>query len=168
MTRSVSWWIFLIFGTYLCSVLSILPLNEAYQWARPQWLLMFVIFCQATYPKAFNPIFAWLIGLLLDGLLGTRLGEHALIFAVISYVTAFIGHRFPQQTMIVQMIKVLLLVCMGQILNLWFHAFEGYNPHTLFYWLGTISSCVLWPMFVILLRFLSQLMKVASSPSRSI
>ena len=77
MVRTIKWWFFLAFGFYICAVLSVFPVSESIQWFRPQWLLLFFIYCQIAYPKYFNPILAWVGGLLLDCLLENPLGEHA-------------------------------------------------------------------------------------------
>lgn len=168
MTRIFRWWFFLLMGFYLCDILTVMPLPEEYQWYRPQWFLMFVLFCQLRLPNSFNPWYAWFAGLLMDCLVGTRLGEHALIFSVLSYLAAVMRPRFMQRPLWQQIEKVFLFVCLGQILILWFHALAGQNPHTLFYWMGTITSCVMWPLWVMVLQSLTQVFQLISLRSRTI
>lgn len=168
MIRTIRWWLFLGLGFYLCSVLTVLPLTDTYQWYRPQWLLMFFIFCQISFPRSFNPVIAWLGGLLLDCMLGTRLGENALIFTVICYIAALLRPRFILRPLWLQIGKVFLLICLGQIFTLWFHAIAGHNPHTLFYWMGTVTSCLMWPIFVKVFQGFSHAFSVAPFSSRSI
>lgn len=157
-----------MFGFYICAVLSVFPLSESIQWFRPQWLLLFFIYCQIAYPKYFNPILAWVGGLLLDCLLENRLGEHALVFALVCYITALLRSRFLLRPLWQQVGKIFLLVCLGQILILWFHALAGQNPHTMLYWMGSITSCVVWPVFVKLLQAISRSISVAPFSSRGI
>ncbi|MBI2791636.1 MAG: rod shape-determining protein MreD [Gammaproteobacteria bacterium] len=168
MARMIRWWIFLGLGFYLCGILTVLPLSNSLQWYRPQWLLLFFIFCQVAYPRQFNPVIAWMGGLLLDCLLGTQLGEHALVFAVVCYITALLRPRFLLRPLWNQVGKISLLVCLAQILILWFHALAGQNPHTLLYWMGTLTSCIIWPVFVKLLQGLGHMMSVAPVSPRSI
>src|SRR5262249_44053020 len=137
------------------------------EWVRPQWLLMLVIYFQLVYPRNFNPFFAWGIGLLLDSLYGNPLGEYALVFALISYLTALLRTRFITRPFWQQIGKIFLLVCLGQIMILWFHVFAGQNPHTLWYWVGTITSCLVWPLFYAVLHCIAKFLNVAPYPSRT-
>lgn len=166
--RVLRWWLFLIFAFYLCGVLTVIPLPEPLEWYRPQWLLMLIIFAQIMYPPLFNPLIAWVIGLLLDTLLGTRLGEHALVFAGICYISAFLRPKFIQRPLWQQIGKIFLLVCLGQIIILWFRVFAGQYPHTLMYWMSSLTSCLMWPFFVLLLQSLTKLFSVAPYRTRSL
>jgi len=169
MIRLIKWYLFLAVGFYLSAILTVWPIETSFQWYRPQWIFMFVIFCQVVQPRLFNPILACALGLLMDSLLGTPLGLYALICAVIAYLSSLLRPQFFQRPLWLQMDKVLLLVCLGQILVLWFHAFAGQNPQTLWYWMGSASSCIVWPLFVLLFQGVSQLFRVAPlSSSRSL
>lgn len=164
--QSIKWGFFLILGFYLCGILTVIPLAPEYQWYRPQWLFMLVIFCQLQQPKLFNPLIAWVIGLLLDSLLGTRLGEYALICTIISYLTYFFAPNFSVSPLWSQWGKIFLLVCLAQIFILWFHALAGENPQTLLYWAGSVVSTLIWPVFVLLLQSLSRLLGIQPIKSR--
>jgi rod shape-determining protein MreD len=166
MIRAIKWWLFMTAGFFLTALLTICPIEQTYQWMRPQWIFMFVIFCQILQPKYFNPLIAWMMGLLIDSLLGTPLGQYALVCAVISYLTSLLRSSFIHRPFWSQVEKVLLLVCLGQILILWFHAFAGHNPQTLWYWMGSLSSCLLWPFFVLTYQTLSQLFRVSAYTSQ--
>jgi len=154
------WWIFIILGFFFCGILTLIPLPMNYQWLRPEWLLLFVIFCQLTEPKLFNPIVAWVIGLFLDNLLGTPLGENALIFAVMSFVTACLRARFIQKPLWLSFGKIFFLILLAKIFMLWFHALSKQSPHSLWYWSGLLTNTMIWPLFVILLQKLCQVFSV--------
>lgn len=168
MGRMLRWWLFLVVGFYICGVLTSLPLIQAAEWYRPLWLLLFVIYCQLSQPQLFNPIIAWCMGLLLDVLLGTHLGAQALIMSVVSYLTLYLRPRFLMRPFWQQIAKVFWLVCLAQILNLWFHALDGQNPQTLLYWMGSVSSCLIWPVFFFFAQLLSRLFVVPSFSTRRI
>lgn len=166
MVEQFKWWIIFILGFYLCCVLMVLPLPVHFQWYRPQWLLLFIIFCQLEQPTSFNPFYAWCGGLIQDSLLGTPLGQYALIFALISYLTALMRSRFVRKPLWMQWGKIFLLVALSQILMLWFHALEGQNPHSLEYWMGSVISCLAWPLVVFIFQGWSKLFGTHSSNSR--
>ncbi|MCS5710711.1 rod shape-determining protein MreD [Candidatus Berkiella aquae] len=166
MGRVIKWWLFFIVGFYLCGVLTSLPLIQAAEWYRPLWVLMFVIFCQLSQPQLFNPIVAWCMGLLLDALQGTQLGQQALIMASVSYITMILRPKFLMRPFWQQIGKVFWLVCLGQILNLWFHALDGQNPQTLLYWMGSVTSCLIWPVFFFFSQLLTRFLSVPAYSMR--
>ena len=168
MMRIIGWWLFLILGFYLCSILTLIPIPADYQWFRPQWLLLFVLFCQIYHPSQFSLVIAWTVGLCLDALLGVQLGLHAFLFSFICYVASVLNPPFMQRSLLQQMGRILLLVALAQISLFVFHTFDGQNPRTLWYWMGSVTSFLVWPMFVIFLKGISLLLPVAPSPSRSI
>lgn len=161
------WWLFVIVGFYLFGILTILPMPTDWQWARPQWLLLFVLFCQLHQPKFFNVWSAWLIGLFLDSLLGTPLGQNAFIFSLISYLGAYFRNKLLQKPFILQMLKIMLLVGLAQGLTLWFHAMVGQKPYSWVYWSSTLSSTLIWPIIGSFLHLISSLFKVSLFPTRS-
>lgn len=167
MIRALKWWLFLVAGFFLNALLTVWPVAQSYQWFRPQWIFMFVIFCQILQPTYFNPLVACLMGLLIDSLLGTPLGQYALVCSIISYLASLLRGSFFRRPFWSQVEKVLLLICLGQILILWFHAFAGHNPQTLWYWMGSVTSCLLWPFFVLLFQSMSHLFRVVPFSSRN-
>lgn len=167
MIRAMKWWIFIAVGFYLNAILTVWPIEQSYQWYRPQWIFMFVIFCQILQPTYFNPIVAWFFGLLMDSLLGTPLGQYALVCSIIAYLASLLRGQFFRRPLWLQVEKVLLLVCLAQILILWFHAFAGQNPHTLWYWMGSVSSCILWPFFALVFHGLSRFFKIVPYSARN-
>ena len=141
--RTLKWWLFLLLGFYFFGLLTVLPIPEEAKWFRPQWLLLFTILCQTYQPKRFGIALAFGLGLLADLLLGMKMGENALIFTLIYFLMAFLRPS---------LFKIFLMVCLAQMLMLWFHVLAGQNPHTLFYWASTVTSVVAWPIMVFLFR----------------
>lgn len=168
MMKTLRWWLFLLLGFYLSAVLSVLPMPVEFQWYRPQWVLMLFIYCQISNPKSFNPIVAWIGGLFIDVLVGMPIGTHGLVFSIVSYLALMLRSRFLMRPIWQQIGKVALLLSVSQILILWFHALSGKNPHTLLYWMSTVSSCLFWPLFVKLLQSIAFLFKVSTYSPRSI
>jgi len=58
-------------------VLTILPLPAWASWWRPQWVFLVLIFWMLTLPYRVGLGVAWIMGLIVDLLLGTTLGLHA-------------------------------------------------------------------------------------------
>src|SRR5258705_5627025 len=74
----------------LALVLTIVPLPESIRAARPDLLLLLVIYWSLSAPGTVGLVFAWLCGLAIDVLQGSVLGQHAAAFLLIAFLT----HKF--------------------------------------------------------------------------
>lgn len=166
--RILQWCFFIGISLLAAILLSAIPLPDFLRFYRPQWFLLWVIFCQLQFPRQFNPWYAWGAGLLCDGLFGSLLGLNALILTVIAYLTALLRSRFVAQPFWQQIGKIGLLVALAQIGLLWVHVFMGQNPGTLLYWMGTVMSCAIWPVWVGVLNTVTRLFGVAPYTVRSV
>lgn len=145
----------------LAMMLSILPLPDWAIWIRPQWVVLVVIYWCLAIPERVSVGFAWLIGLLLDVLLGTLLGQHAFAMAVVAYFVVKFHPRirlYPlwQKTLLV---FVLLLVYLALIF--WVQGLIGVMPTTWEFWLPAVTSSLLWPWVFIVLRDLRRRFNVS-------
>lgn len=136
----------------LAMMLTILPLPSWAVWLRPQWVLMVIIYWCLAIPDKVSVGIAWGIGLLMDVLLGTLLGQHALAMAVVAYFIVKFHPRirlFPiwQKTFIVFFLS---LIYLGLIY--WVQGLLGVLPRTWEFWSPAITSALLWPWVFIILR----------------
>lgn len=133
-------------------ILTILPLPE---WAapyRPEWLALALLYWAMALPKVVNITSAWVLGIVLDLLTGSLLGQHALGLIVISLITIHLHQQirnFPiwQQSLV---IAIIIAVYLG--LMLWIEGLRGRAPDTWLYWAPVLSSLLLWPWVFVFLR----------------
>lgn len=76
-------WLTLLFSL----VLQIMPMPDAVDAFRPDWVLITVLYWCMALPHRFNIGSAWLAGLMLDVLLGGTLGIYAGAMALVAYLT---------------------------------------------------------------------------------
>lgn len=69
-------------------ILTMVPLPVAIDMFRPDWVALVVLYWVIALPHHLNVVSAWIVGLIMDILLGSTLGIHALSMAVISCVVA--------------------------------------------------------------------------------
>lgn len=129
----------------LAWILMIAPFPFGYQWLRPEWLSLMIIYWIFTTRYHVNVIIAGLLGLAMDVLGGTILGQYALSMALVAYLAHTLRHRvrlFPlwQQTMV-----VLLLVGISKLSLVMIQWIIGQPPRSPLYWVSILSSCLLWP-----------------------
>lgn len=166
--RALRWWSFIAVSLGLAALLTLVPLPDVLRWYRPQWFMLWVIFCQLQFPRQFNPWYAWSAGLLLDMLFGSLLGFHALVLTLIAYLTALLRSRFVARPFWQQMGKIFIMVSFGQIIVLWGNIFLGHHPHTIWYWMSILTSCALWPVWVGMLNTFSLWIGTSPYASRTV
>ena len=136
----------------LALIFSVVPLPGVLDDARPELLLLLVIYWSLSAPHIAGLLFAWFCGLAIDLLKGTTLGQHALAFLLV----AFLVHKnrllirvFPiwQQTLTV----LLLIAIPYEILLWWTDGIIGQPVTTWMRWLPVLTSALLWPMLVAVL-----------------
>ncbi|BFL82132.1 hypothetical protein LFREDSHE_05820 [Shewanella baltica] len=78
---------FIVWVTLFIGVISqIMPLPSVVDAWRPDWLLMIVLYWSIALPHRYNILTAWVLGLVLDILLGATLGVRSLAMSLVIYV----------------------------------------------------------------------------------
>ena len=133
-------------------VLSILPWPVWTEQFRPDWVALVLIYWCIALPNRVGVGTAWTVGLMLDVLYGSMLGENALAKSLI----AFLAVRFHLQLRMFprwqQGMVVLLLVVVNNLLVLWIKHLAGQAPSTWSYLTPSIVSMLLWPWLFVILR----------------
>jgi len=142
-----------IFISFLVAlILAILPLPD---WAapyRPAWVVLVLIYWCMALPVRVSVGAGWIAGLMLDLLNGALLGQNALAYAVVAYVTVVLHQRLRVFPLWQQALSVLLLVALGQLLVLWVLGIVDAAPNSLQFWLPSVTSMLLWPWLFVILR----------------
>ena len=128
------WWVILV-SFFLAMVLSILSLPGLGSWEfgflRPDWILLVLIYWVIALPHRVGLLTAWVLGLLADVLLGTLLGQHAIVFMVVAYVASNLYQRLRMFAVWQQSLVVFALVGLAQLIG-----------------------ALVWPWMFLLLRFM--------------
>jgi rod shape-determining protein MreD len=144
---------FVILITFIVALtLMMMPLPEWAEAARPQWLVMAVIYWCIALPDRIGVIIAWIMGLVLDVATGSLLGQNALAFGIVGFLAIKLHLRIRLFPLWQQALSVLILVALYQIITLWVKGFTGQSAQSWSYWLASITSMLLWPFVFTLLR----------------
>ncbi|MEM7541984.1 MAG: rod shape-determining protein MreD [Pseudomonadota bacterium] len=140
------------FSFAMAFMLTAIPVPDwAVSWL-PAWVALVLIYwCLAT-PGYVGVLTGWVLGLLLDVMHGSILGQHALGLSVVAYVTLIYHQRvriFPlvQQSILIALLLFIYLAIMLAIYNTLGSIDYGYN-----YLFGALSSALLWPWLFVILR----------------
>lgn len=140
----------LFFLLLLASVLTILPLPHVIAGFKPPWVLLFVLYIQFYLPQYFNVAILFFVGLCLDVLLSTALGEHAVALILTTWFAASKVRRFNFFSILQQMMLVGLFCLVYQGIIFLMDAYMGYR-HGLLVGVGAASLGLLfWPFMRLL------------------
>ena len=143
----------LIAGSLLVAVLlTTVPMPD---WAavwRPSWVaLVLVYWCMAT-PEYCGVVVAWVMGVLLDVLLGTLLGQHALALVVVAFLALKLHQQVRVMPLWQQAVTVFGLVFLHRAVLLWINGIQGMPVMAHAYWASPLVSMLLWPWVYVVLR----------------
>jgi rod shape-determining protein MreD len=141
--------------------LCILPLAEPWSLLNPDWMALVLIYWTLAVPDRVGVGTAWLTGLFADVLTGRLLGQHALAYAVIAYLSLRWYRRLRLFPVPQQCLWVLLLLLTSQLLVLWTQNVHAADRLLGAYWLPSLSGALLWPLVLMLLRRLRRAYNIA-------
>lgn len=135
----------LVLAFLLVLALTILPMPEFMSGIRPPWVLMLVLYLQFYLPDYFDVWVLFIVGLILDVLLSTVLGEHAFALCMVAWLASNKARRFYFFSIGQQMALIGLLCFVYQLIMMLIDAFISFHTS----WLGLIGSTLLsvlmWP-----------------------
>ncbi len=147
--------VFVIAISFLAAfLLTVLPLPLAVEAWRPLWMVVMVIFWCLLTPNQVGVWVAFGVGVLLDTMLGTLLGQHALLLTVVAYLVYCLRHQLALRPYL-QLLLLPLILFAYQLLEM---LLEGiYSSWLLvsisaFEWRVVIASMLLWLLLTALLK----------------
>ena len=108
------------------------------------------------------------MGILLDVLTGTLLGQHALGLSIVAYIAVELHQRLRLFPLWQQSLTVLVMLLLERLLALWMAGAAGHPAPSLWYWAAPVSGMVLWPWVYLLLRFLRVLKEMVNGVAASV
>ncbi len=136
----------------LALVLSVLPLPKWALLFYPQWLPLVLLYWAIALPHRVSLGVAWLLGLLLDGLYGTVLGEHALALTVITFVAGKLYRQIRMFPILQQAFSMMMLIVLYQVILMWIQGIMGSLQDVRWFWVSAVVSMLFWPWVYTILR----------------
>lgn len=154
-----SWVIVMSFVVAL--MLMALPMPDWAGMWRPAWVALVLIYWCMALPSRVGIMVAFTLGIFLDVLSGTLLGQNALALSVIAFITLQFYQRVRVLPLWQQGITVFGLAFVHQALLLWINGIQGMPVAVSAYWASPLISMVLWPWIFVVLRDLRRKYQVA-------
>ncbi len=141
----------ILLSLLIALALTILPLSEDWKLWRPEWIAMTLIHWALLLPKKMSLLLAWFMGLLVDALYGSILGQHAFGYTLIVFMALRLRPRLLVDSFLHQIFLLTLTLGTYLLINLWILGVSGNTPEPWVYWTPVISSVIVWPLYHYLL-----------------
>jgi len=127
-------------------ILALMPLYDGLRSFRPEWVSLVLIYWCMTIPHRVGVFSGWMAGIILDVVYGALIGQYALALAIIAFLSYKLQNRLHLYPILQQSLIIMLLIALSQMIILWIKGLTGTAPHTVSYWLPSISSTIIWPL----------------------
>ncbi len=121
---------------------------------RPEWVVLVLIYWVIALPHRMGVVIAWFIGLMVDVLHGSLLGQHALAFIIVAYIASSLYQRLRMFSVWQQSMIVFGITGLSQLINFWIESIAGLAEWSMWYLFPTVVSALLWPWIFLVLRYL--------------
>jgi rod shape-determining protein MreD len=118
----------------------------------PDWIVLVLIYWGMARPGRVSVFFGWFIGLLVDVMHGSLLGQNALALTLISYIVNILHLRMRMFPLLQQSFFIVMLVALHLGITAWIRGMTGEFVITPLYWMPAFVSGVVWPVLFITLR----------------
>ena len=132
-------------------LLSVAPMPEHLEIARPLWLALVLTFWAINYPQLLGLFTAWCFGLAQDILYGTLFGQHALALVLVVFLVLTLQQRLKVFPLWQQSFALLVIYGLAQLVLLWLSTLSGMRPEISYYAVPVAVSCLLWPWLYLLM-----------------
>ena len=131
-------------------MLTVFPLPSVLLSFRPPWVLIVILYIQFYCPEYFNMMIILFLGICLDVLLSTVLGEHAFALIITTWIASGKARRFYFFSMVQQMLLIGLFCVIYQLIIYVIDSFLGYQHLSIMVVGSAFVGMLFWPW----LRFL--------------
>ena len=142
-------------------MLTAMPLPDwALPW-RPAWIAMVLVYWCMALPERVGVITGWVIGLILDVMHGSILGQHAFGLAFVAYMVLQYHQRLRVFRLLQQSLVIGSIVFVYLLTMLWIYNLLGSVSYSFSYLFGAVTTGILWPWVYIVLRDVRRRARVA-------
>ncbi|MGV0953050.1 MAG: rod shape-determining protein MreD [Fluviibacter sp.] len=141
----------------LAFLLNLLP--TSYWPFFPEWVMLVVLFWSVRSPHVVGTGTAFLLGILMDVVDGSLMGQHALAYVLVSYAGRILAHRILWLPLKQQVLTIVPILYAGAILEILVRWFAGDEFPGYLYLLQPLITSLLWmpATYVLMLpQFLTQ------------
>ena len=152
--------ILILFSTFMCALLlSLLPLPYHLKWLMPNWLVLVLIYWTVFIPKLIGILFTFILGIIIDLLLGNLIGTTSLCLLPVAFFADLLCYKFRSFNIWQQFLMIAVLVGISQLIRLWIQLYIHHPPINLIYWANIPISTITWPLLCAFLHIFNKVIK---------
>lgn len=133
-------------------ILSILPLPQLLQTIRPEFVTIVLIYWCIALPSRIGVGIGWSVGLVMDVLTDSLLGQHALTLALIAFLAMKLHQRIRIFPIWQQALTILVLMTFQATITLWIKGLLNEAPSLWMFMLPAVSTALFWPLGYLIMR----------------
>jgi rod shape-determining protein MreD len=145
-TRTNLGWGRVVGLTVLALAASVVPLPDAIELFRPDFVALTVLWFCLLSPRLLGLTYGWCAGLALDGFKGVLLGQHALTLTIIAYLASKLRLQVRAFPPLQQSAVILALLWLHEFLLFWLDGVAGHAVTDWRRWLSVPVSAACWPL----------------------
>lgn len=146
---------FFIVAFLLAFLLMIVPLPDAIENFRPHWFLLVMAAWILSSEKEADFAVIWLLSIVVDLLMGSRLGLHSLSLVPSAYILYRFAPRFSLLSTVQQILFIFILALWNAYLPVWVASWHMWSIHAteptpaFGRWLleSSVITALIWPIF---------------------
>lgn len=142
----------IIFTCLVALILTIIPLPAWLTQISPLWVLLVLMAWLLEAPQQVGLGVAWVMGITLDLLQGTLLGEHALAFIIVAIVVSHLRARLRMFPLLQQGLCVFCFALLYLFIIYTIQGMMNVLPDRLLYWVSAMTSMLIWPWVIACIR----------------
>ncbi len=151
-------YVVLVLSVFLAMVLSIIPLPDSVPpelgYLRPNWVALVMFWWVIACPHKIGLLTAWIVGLMMDVLLDSLFGQHALALIVIVFIALGFHQRLRMFNIGQMILVVFVMLLLNQLINDGIESITGTVHWSLWNFMSVLSGALLWPLVFLILHSL--------------
>lgn len=136
----------------LALLLNLLHYPEWLRYARPDWVTLVLIYWCMQSPPRVSIVGAWFLGLLLDILLYSLFGLHALSKILVVFLAIAMRRNLRLYSIWQQSVLVLIITSLEILVVLWVYTLYTGAGVDWYFWQSAFMSTLLWPVVYFVMR----------------
>jgi len=141
----------------IAMLLMLVPMPDIARYFRPEWVVLTLVYWAMALPHRVSIGMGWLVGLLMDVMMGGTLGIMAFSYAFAVYLIARFHLQLRQYPLWQQALTILSVVVVVHLISVVTSKVES----TWLIWMPVLTSTLLWPVMFATLRKIRRTFQVS-------
>lgn len=142
----------IIVSFFTAIVLNLIPLPPIVALFFPLWLPLVLIYWIMVLPGHIHFTLAWILGLFIDVLYGSCLGEHSLALCVVAFLAYRFHLQFRMFPLLQKILFIFIVLVIYQAVLIWIQISLGFPVDYRWVWISLLVSALIWPLIGNILR----------------